>query len=47
MTIIEEIAKNYCPIFYFDKNENNFPVDISYLVSQSDLYYNNRQFIIM
>jgi len=42
MTIIEEIAKNYCPIFYFDKNENNFPVDISYLVAQSDLYYNNR-----
>jgi hypothetical protein len=41
MTIIQEIAKKYCPIFYFDKNENNFPVDISYLVAQSDLYYNN------
>ncbi|MCK5258931.1 MAG: Vps62-related protein, partial [Thermoplasmatales archaeon] len=34
----EDIAQEYAPIFYFEKDETCFPVDVSYHISNSYLY---------
>jgi hypothetical protein len=34
----EDLIQTYAPIFYFEKDENCFPVDVSYHISNSYLY---------
>ena len=34
----EDIAQEYAPILYFEKDETCFPVDVSYHISNSYLY---------
>ena len=34
----EDIAQEYAPIFYFEKDETCFPVDVSYHIENSFLY---------
>ena len=35
----ENIIQNYAPIFYFEKDETCYPVDVSYHISNSYLYH--------